>query len=99
MIETTSYMNAMSQKETMAALNLLLVIASAVVLFMAKPSLEQEIFNPLDYEAMGDGETDDALVWLRTLVYVEEDVCEMRCMIMFGDAGSGGRVGRSVPAP
>lgn len=40
---------------------------TVLVLCMANPSLEQEIFDPMDFEAMGDGETDDgqvAFVWV-----------------------------------
>lgn len=38
-------------------------LASLILMSLWKSSFEQEIFNPLDYEAEGDGETDDSQVY------------------------------------
>ncbi|RRT61402.1 hypothetical protein B296_00021545 [Ensete ventricosum] len=58
---------------------------TVLVLRMANPSLEQEIFDPMDFEAMGDGETDDgqvALVWV-AMVDAWDSACEHRAPAIF----------------
>ncbi|CAL9192205.1 unnamed protein product [Musa hybrid cultivar] len=52
---------------------------TVLVLCMANPSLEQEIFDPMDFEAMGDGETDDG----QALVDAWDSACEHRAPAIF----------------